>query len=146
MVASALICQACHHSIKTYENDLGIQPSVIAQIDSANYTTIAWYDTSQNFGSIREGDSVFMKFKFKNTGTKALFLTSVQPSCGCTVADYPRQAITPGGGGVLTATFNSRYHPGYIHKTITVTSNTSNGINHLLSFKGQVNDSLQAKQ
>jgi hypothetical protein len=133
---------ACRNTVNTYENDLGIKPSVIAAIDTPNYTKIEWVDTAVNFGILKEGDSVFVKFRFKNTGDKALFLTEVEPSCGCTVADYPKHAILPGEGGELTATFNSRGHPGFTHKTIIVTTNTSNRIKQLLLFTGEVKDSL----
>jgi len=126
-----------------YENNLGIKPGVIAQLDTANYTKITWEDTVSNFGIIREGDSVILKFRFKNTGNKLLFLTDVQPFCGCTAVDYPRNAIQPGMGGAITATFNSMNRRGFIHKTIGVTANTVNRINHLLSFSGEVKDSLQ---
>ena len=144
LITGVFFLNACHNTINTYENNLGIKPGVVAQIDTANYTTIEWEDTVRNFGIIKEGDSVLLRFGFKNTGDKALFLTTVQPSCGCTVVDFPQYAILPGKGGEIIATFNSRYHPGYIHKTIMVTTNTSNKIKHLLSFIGQVKDSLQS--
>jgi hypothetical protein len=144
LIAVMFFLNACHNTINTYENKMGIHPGVIAQIDTANYTTIEWEDTVKNFGTVHEGDSVFIKFSFKNTGEKALFLTTVQPSCGCTVADFPKNAILPGKGGEVIAMFNSKDHPGYIHKTIMVTTNTSNRINHLLSFIGQVKDSFQS--
>ena len=143
LVPVIFFLNACHNTINTYKNNLGIKPGVIAQIDTANYTTIEWEDTVRNFGIIREGDKVFIKFSFKNTGSKALFLTTVQPSCGCTVADFSRNAVLPGKGGEVIANFNSKDHPGYIHKTIMVTTNTSNRVNHLLSFIGQVKDSLK---
>jgi hypothetical protein len=142
LIIVAFCLNACHNTTNTYENNLGIEPGVIAQIDTANYTTIEWKDTVRNFGIVKEGDSVFIKFRFKNTGGKVLFLTKVQPSCGCTAADFPRNAILPGKEGEVTAAFISRGHPGFIHKTIMVTSNTSNRINQLLSFIGEVKDSL----
>lgn len=142
VIISTFFLHACHNTINTYENDFGIKPSVAAQIDTINYTTIKWEDTVQNFGTIKEGDSVFLKFRFKNSGDKVLFVSAVQPSCGCTIVDYPQEAIMPGKGGEIIATFNSKYHPGYIHKTIMVTTNTSNRIKQILSFIGEVKDSL----
>jgi hypothetical protein len=142
LVIAGFFNSGCHNTVNTYENNLGIDPGVLAQIDTANYTKIEWEDTVKNFGIVKEEDSVFIKFRFKNTGDKALFLTKVQPSCGCTVANYSRQAILPGKGGEVTAIFDSRDHPGLIHKTITVTTNTSNGTNRLLSFTGEVRNSL----
>jgi len=143
LIIVTFFIHACHNSVNSYENNLGIKPGIIAQIDTANYTTIEWEDTVKNLGEVKQGDSVFIKFRFRNTGDGPLYLTSVHPSCGCIVADYSQNAIQPGEGGELTATFNSRYQSGYINKTITVTSNTSNGINHLLSFAVQIMDSSQ---
>ncbi len=135
---TGLLTISCQPKVNTYENDLGIAPSVVAQIDTANYTRIQWLDTLVNFGNVAEGDSVLVKFRFRNDGKTALFITEVLPSCGCTVADYPREPILPGKSGELSATFNSLGHPGFISKTVTVTTNTSNGINHVLTFFGEV--------
>ena len=124
--------------VETYENDLGIDPATIAQIDSANYTTIDWLDSTQDFGPVKEGDTVFIKFRFKNTGAAALFISRVEPSCGCTGAEYPHAPILPGDSGIITGILATRYHPGYMHKTIQVTTNTLHGISKQLSFHGQV--------
>ena len=133
---------ACRDKVKTYENDLGIDPAVVAQIDTANYTTIEWMETVKDFGIAKEGDSVFVTFRFKNTGRGELYISEVLSSCGCTVADYPRHAVLPGESGEIKATFNSHGNTGFIHKEITVTTNTSNKIKQLPSFKGEVRDSL----
>lgn len=53
-----------------------------------------------------EPEQVF-KFKFTNTGNAKLVINSVRTSCGCTVADYPKEAISPGGSGVITITYNA---------------------------------------
>ena len=34
-------------------------------------------------------------FKFTNVGDAKLVITTVQPSCGCTVADYPKDFTHP---------------------------------------------------
>lgn len=121
-----------------YENNLGIKPATLAQIDSINYTTIKWIDPVKNFGIIKYGDSVLIKFRFKNTGIHPLFLSAVQPSCGCTVPHYPSEAIMPGKENVLTVNFNSIGQADNIYKTILVTTNTSNGVKHMLTIKGRV--------
>ena len=126
-----------------YENNLGIKPGVIAQIDTANYTKISWEDTAKNFGMVKEGLNVLITYKFKNAGTKPLFLSEVHPSCGCTVTDYPQNAILPGQGGEVIATFSSSGHPGLVHKTITVISNSSNRVKQVLLLDGEVTDSLK---
>jgi hypothetical protein len=142
-----IILFACQDNkeVNPYVNDLNIPPAVVAQLDTPNYTKIAWQDSVQDFGTIRQGESVTITYEFKNTGDKPLFISEVRPSCGCTVTDYPHEIIMPGKGGELNATFNSFGVYGLMHKTIQVTSNTSNGNTHVLKFSGQVADSSGRK-
>ena len=146
--AFAIICLlACQNNeINPYKNKFNIPPAVVAQLDTPNYSTIAWLDTVQNFGTIKEGESVPIKYRFKNSGEKPLFISEVRPSCGCTVTDYPKNIIFPEKGGELTATFNSHDMHGFVQKSVWVVSNTSNGVAQLLKFSGQVSDSSDSKK
>lgn len=108
--------------------------------DSANYTTVQWIDSIVNFGSINKGETISIKFRCKNTGTKPLILASVRPGCGCTVADYTKEPILPGTEGLITASFDSNKTgaTGEVDKTIIVSSNTP--VNPVyLHFKGTIN-------
>jgi hypothetical protein len=107
--------------------------------DPATYTRVQWVDSIKDFGSINMGDSIQITFTCRNIGEKPLFLTQVNPSCGCTVASYSKEAILPGQTGFVTGTFNSnRSHPGEVRKTIFVTTNTQDGVNHTLTFTGKI--------
>src|SRR5215212_7313140 len=66
---------------------------------SKQTTTIQWLDSVRNFGRITEGQKLAVSFRFKNTGKNPLVIESVHPACGCTVADYPKEPIAPGGEG-----------------------------------------------
>ena len=133
-----ILCVACGNKVKTYENTLGINPATLAGIDTANYTRIQWEDTFKSFNKIKEGDSARLKFKFKNTGKTALYILETIPSCGCTVADYPRGAILPGDQEVITAIFYSQREPGKVTKSIMVRTNTINKIFQKLEISGEV--------
>lgn len=110
----------------------------IAQ-DTANYTTIQWIDSVQNFGTARFGDMVNIKYTFKNTGDKPLYIIDVQPTCGCTIADYTQTAVMPGNAGVVRAVYDSRHDsPGVVNKNIIVTSNAKNAPHFVLAFTGTV--------
>jgi hypothetical protein len=107
--------------------------------DSANYTTIQWLDSlNKNFGKIAEGQKLEVAYSFKNTGTKPLVITRVQPSCGCTVAEQPTEPVAPGAMGTIKAAFNSEGRTGINHKTLSVYANTQGTQVHDLHFEVEV--------
>jgi len=112
-----------------------------AEVDTANYTTVQWLDTIVSIGTINMGEKAQVKFRCKNTGTKPLIITNAKPGCGCTVADYSKEPIAPGGEGWVTGAFDSKkiHGGGDIHKTIIVSTNTKNGTEKYLVFTGFVN-------
>jgi len=133
-----LLANACRNAETRDVAMINADRGFIASLDTANYTTVEWLDSLQNFGAIQEGDSIKVSFTFKNTGTAPLFLSNARTSCGCTVVSFPKEAILPGHTENLVARFNSKFHPGYTHKTIVVKSNTKNNINHTLVIEGTV--------
>ncbi len=95
--------------------------------DSANFTQVLWKDSLVNFGTVKQGEKIHILFHCKNTGTKPLYIVSVQPSCGCTVASYTKEAIAAGGEGTVDAVFDSGHsNTPDVRKVITVTTNTLN--------------------
>lgn len=76
-----------------------------------------------DFGTISQGERVTTQFKFKNTGGTDLVISEAHGSCGCTVPDYPRKAIPPGGEDVIKVEFNSEGKSGMNEKTVTLTTN-----------------------
>lgn len=100
---------------------------------SKQTTTIQWLDSARDFGNIILGQKLSVSFRFKNTGAKPLVIQSVHPACGCTVADYPKEPIAPGGEGEITGEFNSEGKEGQNHKEITVLTNTATHT-HKLAF------------
>lgn len=104
------------------ESSAPINP--IPPIDTANFTTIEWIDSAKHLGTIKQGELMKLEYRFKNTGSKPLVITSVRPACGCTVADYPKQPLSPGQEGVIKAEFDSKGKEGFQSKSITVDANT----------------------
>jgi hypothetical protein len=115
-----------------------VTEATIAMLDSTKHTTMAWKDTVIQFGTVREGDTVRMEFAFTNTGKQLLFITEVKPSCGCTIADYPSEAVLPGRTAAIKAMFATDWHPGLHRKMIFVRANTSPATGHKLIFTGEV--------
>jgi hypothetical protein len=105
--------------------------------DTNAYTNIQWIDSVKNIGTVESGKKKEITFRFKNTGTKPLFIISAVPGCGCTVADYPQEAIAPGAEGIITAGYQAPAGTnGEFRKNITVTSNTRGNSSHIIFFYG----------
>jgi hypothetical protein len=98
--------------------------------------TFGWVHTLFDFGNIKQNVPVSHTFKFKNNGDDPLIISSVQASCGCTVTDYSKDPVLPGGEGYVKATYNAA-NVGVFNKTVTVNANTD-GQPVLLTIKGTV--------
>ncbi len=94
-------------------------------------------ETVHNFGNIIQGERLIYGFKFTNIGGSDLIITRVSSSCGCTVGDYPKQAIKPGDTGVIEVTFDSKGRKGIQNKTVTILANTEPN-STTLRIKGKV--------
>ena len=124
---------ACNNTNSSAKN-----PPPNVETDSANFTQVVWTDSIQDFGTVPKGEKVHITYHCKNTGNKPLFIVYARPGCGCTVADYTKQAIAPGGTGEVNAEFDSNHgNPGHIRKTISVRTNTTNR-SPVLIFTGEV--------
>ena len=144
LLCSVFTFNACNNKptqndyLHAYENKLGIKPSKLAQIDTVHFTTIQWINPVQNFGKAKEGDSVVIVFRCKNTGDNPLFLSDIHSPCGCTIPRYTEKVILPGEADELPVHFNTAGQDKNVHKSIVVTSNTSNGAKHTLLFEGEI--------
>jgi hypothetical protein len=112
--------------------------------DTANYTSIQWLDSVQQFGKVTDGEKVLISFHFKNTGNKPLIVSNVSAGCGCTVPEKPEAPIPPGQDGIIKAEFNSSGRVGKVSKNVTVTCNTATQ-NYTLLFEGEVIEKKQPK-
>ena len=95
---------------------------------------------THEFGDIHEeGGKVTARFTFRNVGDSALVLTRVKPGCGCTAANYSREAIQPGQTGFIDATYDPWGRPGQFNKNIKVSTNEPNQANpYIIFIKGNV--------
>ena len=84
-------------------------------------------DSVHDFGALKEGDVVTHKFAIQNTGKGPLVISSAEGSCGCTVGDYPRGPVPPGGKAEITVRFNSAGKPGHQEKSLAILSNAQGG-------------------
>ena len=105
-----------------YPEQIKHRDEVVAKMPK---TTMQFYETNYNFGSISRGRIVKHTFRFKNTGMAPLMIAKTDVSCGCTVTDFPYDPIAPGLDGDLTIEFNSTGKSGYQHNNTIVHSNAN---------------------
>lgn len=80
---------------------------------------------THNFGTFSEKNpKVTCTFSYTNVGEKPLVINQAIASCGCTVPEYTKTPIQPGGKGTIKVTYNGEgKFPGHIKKTITIRTN-----------------------
>jgi len=80
-------------------------------------------EETHDFGRITQGEKVSFGFKFKNTGSSNLIISSASGSCGCTVPEYPKKPIAPGEEATINVVFSSEGKSGVVEKSVTMVTN-----------------------
>ena len=96
-----------------------------------------------NFGEVILGQTVEFTVGFTNSGGAPLKIDDLDPSCGCTLTDFPREPIPPGGKGTLKLAFDSSRRLGPQNLNVKIYSNdpTANELGQsctILHIRGQV--------
>ena len=91
---------------------------------------------THNFGQIEWKRPVTVEYTITNTGNQPLVLTNVTTSCACSVADWTKEPIAPGGKGIVKASFDAKAL-GHFEKTVGIYSNATPSLIYL-KFIGEV--------
>ncbi|WP_140938258.1 DUF1573 domain-containing protein [Sphingobacterium lumbrici] len=91
---------------------------------------------THDFGNIPQRTPVSHEFKFTNVGDAPIIISKVDPTCGCSVADFSKAPVKPGETGTIKATFNAA-SKGPFTKSFTIQSNTKTPVK-TLTVKGTV--------
>ena len=97
---------------------------------TTNNASISFVQTEYDFGKIQLNQKAEYVFKFINSGKEPLIIQNVVTTCGCTVPEWTKQPIKPGGKGKISIKYNTS-RPGAFSKTITVYYNGKNSPVHL---------------
>ena len=114
----------------TAPDDLGPVASIIrnpvvdGSADTVNVAQLTFEEVRWEFGKLAAGGTVEHDFAFTNTGSVPLLIADTRTTCGCTVADYPKQPVPPGEGGSITVRFDSSNKSGRQEKPIEILANT----------------------
>lgn len=120
--------------------DLVTNPRTASGTDSSvllSLPKMEFKDTVRDFGTIQQGEIVTMEYDFTNTGKTPLIIASASGSCGCTVADFPREPLAPGKSSSIKVQFSSVGKEGHQDKSVAITTNSDRGI-HILYIKGEI--------
>lgn len=98
---------------------------------NAKMPVITFDQDLHDFGRLSAGENISYSFHFTNTGDADLVITSCSATCGCTVADYPKGRIAPGGEGYVTVTFKSAGKSGQQYQEVTVVTNAQPSVARL---------------
>lgn len=93
-------------------------------IDNRPKTSISFAKMDHDFGNIKQDSENKHVFTFTNTGKEPLLIENAQGSCGCTVPNYPKEPIPPGGTGEIEVVYKPGKQENQQNKTVTVTANT----------------------
>ncbi len=70
-------------------------------------------------GKLKQNAPEEAKFIITNITKEPLIIEQANPTCGCTMGDYTKTPIPPGGTGFISAKFNAA-NPGHFEKHLTV--------------------------
>ena len=87
--------------------------------------------------TVPKGENVVHDFEIRNEGSAPLEITDVQPTCGCTVAEFDK-VIAPGASGKVHAVLDTSTFAGPISKTIQVFTNDPANPKINLAIKAKV--------
>lgn len=110
------------------KNDIGLDlihntQTIDGNGNSEKMPSIKFDRDSHDFGRLTANENVAYSFHFVNAGEADLIIGGCSATCGCTVADYPRERIAPGGEGYVKVSFKSAGMSGRQVKEVTVSTN-----------------------
>jgi hypothetical protein len=108
----------------------------VAQAQKVGGPVMTFEKTEMDYGKIAQGSDPLRKFKFKNTGTEPLVITSAQGSCGCTVPNYKKEPVMPGETSEIEVRYDTQ-RVGPFTKSVTIKTNEGEQP-RVLTIKGDV--------
>ena len=90
-----------------------------------------------DFGKLSEGPVATYTFEVKNTGKNPLIFIDCKTSCGCFVADCPKDAVEPGKTVKIRSRFSGIGREGAQEKSLVLHCNTKTEF-HILRINGFV--------
>lgn len=97
-----------------------------------------WFlDAKKNFGFVKQGKEIELKFEFENKGNQALILMDSKVTCSCTEVILPKEPILPQQKSFVLIKFNTTTVYDRQDRVVEIYSNASNNPQKI-RFKGVV--------
>ncbi len=109
---------------------LAVVAMFVCGAHAKKYPEIKFEKTTIDLGVFSQDDPIQKcVFKFTNTGKGKLVINYVHTSCGCTVAEFPKDFISPGASGEIIVTYNGTGKmPGRFKKHVQIFTNCKNDL------------------
>ncbi len=78
-----------------------------------------------DFGEMVSGEITSCSFKLTNKGKYPLIIKNIEASCGCTLFNWNKKPVPPGGHTKIEVEFNSYGRYGKQYKVISIFANIS---------------------
>ena len=127
MLGIALSVVSCKESAASKVKKENVETAKERDVAYLKLPVVSFDKASYDFGKINEGDVVETSFVITNIGKSDLIIKKASATCGCTIPDWPKEAIKPGESAPMKVKFNSRGKRNKISKTITLVTNTESG-------------------
>lgn len=108
-------------------------------------TSLKFTEEVFDYGDIDQNSENHHNFKFKNTGEHPLIINTASGSCGCTVPEWPKAPIPPGGTGEIKVTYKPGTQQGKQTKSVTVFANTD-PVQTIVKIKANVHSLKKEEQ
>jgi hypothetical protein len=93
-------------------------------VHSSGQAVFNFTQDEYDFGVVNEGENLTCVFEFINGGKDTIHLKDenrdVRPGCSCTVSEFTKTPVPPGGKGIVKAGYNTQGRIGAFEKNITV--------------------------
>jgi hypothetical protein len=95
---------------------------IVALLPGACFGSLVWENQSVDLRAKPHELQMTGVFRFRNTGTFPVTITTLQPSCGCTTAELTKRTYLPTETGEIRAVYKLNGVTGEQRKYITVTT------------------------
>ena len=128
---------SCNLNESANKNHIYI-PSKNNNRSNVEQPNIKFSNLDLNFGTVEKGQIISSYITFKNDGKRDLVISNVKSSCGCTIANWPKNPIAPNNSDSLLLELNTSSLNGKIMKTVTIISNSKPNTK-VITINAQIN-------